>query len=63
MLPDETVFNVLGEQPAIKDAELAVEVVDGDVVTPPPELELPQPATATVAAASAANPVATRFTR
>jgi hypothetical protein len=61
MFPDETVCKVLGEQPAIDDAELAVDVVDGDVVGPPPELELPQPATATVAAASAANPIATRF--
>jgi hypothetical protein len=63
MLPDDTVLSVLDEQPAIKDAELAVAVVDGDVVDAPPELALPQPAKATVATASAANPEATRFTK
>jgi hypothetical protein len=53
-LPDDTVCIVLGEQAAwseVLDTELGV----------PPELVVPQPATATLVAASAANPIATRF--
>jgi hypothetical protein len=60
MFPEETVCSVLGVQPGMAPAAaLAVGVV---AAIAPPELELPQPATATLAAASAANPKATRFT-
>jgi hypothetical protein len=69
MLPDDTVCSVLGVQPgiapaaAVGDVPVETEVVgdvDGAVV--PPELELPQPASARLDAANAAIPTTTRFT-
>jgi hypothetical protein len=43
-------------------APTAVVAAGLPVATPPPELELPQPATATPAVTSVANPTTTRFT-
>jgi hypothetical protein len=64
-VPGVTVFNVDGVQPGISAAGAAevVDVGEFDVAGGlPPELELPQPATPTVAAATAATRMATRFT-
>jgi hypothetical protein len=59
-LPGETVCNTSGVQPAIAPAPT---VETGfPVLTPPPELELPQPATVTPTVTSAASETAPRFT-
>jgi hypothetical protein len=64
MLPEDTVFRVLGVQPGISAAG-AVDVGavgDSDAAGAPPELELPHADTARLIAANADNPTTRRFT-
>jgi hypothetical protein len=72
MLPDDTVFSVLGVHPgtsaagpvdaAADDAAADGAADEGAEAGPLPELDAPQPASTKLVAASAAIPTTTRFT-